>query len=158
LKTFRFKAKIYKTGINTAVDVPASITHKMEPLKGYIKIKGTINGFDFTKTLVPVKNGPYRLFVNQVMLKGGATALNRVAEFVISQDFQAVVKNYPVPAPLLRELKKKKLLKHFETLTPSRKRDILKYLSYVKTEATMQKNIDRLLHQLAGGRTDVRIP
>jgi hypothetical protein len=61
---YAFKAKIYKTGINWCVDVPLKISKKMIPEKGYIKIKGRINEFDFKKSLVPVKDSPYRLFIN----------------------------------------------------------------------------------------------
>lgn len=140
-----FKAKIYKTGINWCVDVPLKITGKMTPVKGRIKIKGQINKFDFTKTLVPVKDSPYRLFVNQAMMKGGKTALGEVASFVIGQDTNEVVKEYPTPELLLRHLRKHKLTEAFNALTPSRKKDILKYLSYVKTEETLLKNIDKLI-------------
>ena len=51
--------------------------------KGYINIKGQINNFDFAKTLVPVKNAPYRLFINLKMMKGGKIALGEVAIFDI---------------------------------------------------------------------------
>ena len=71
---YQFDAKIYKIGINWAVDVPQSIVQEMTPEKGYIRIKGQINDFDFIQTLIPVKNAPYRLFVNQIMMKGGKTA------------------------------------------------------------------------------------
>ena len=61
-----FKAKIYQLGINWCIDVPIEITQQLAAEKGRIHIKGQINGFDFVKTLMPVKNEPYRLFVNQV--------------------------------------------------------------------------------------------
>lgn len=89
-----FKAKIYKTGMNWCVDVPIKITEQLIADKGYIKIKGQINNFDFAKTLVPVKNAPYRLFVNLKMMKGGKTALGEVASFDIEKENNKVVKEY----------------------------------------------------------------
>jgi len=83
-----FRAKIYQLGINWCIDVPARITRHMTPEKGYIRIKGIINGYHFTTTLVPVKNGPYRLFVNALMMKGGSTAVGKTARFEIEQDFR----------------------------------------------------------------------
>lgn len=93
IRQYRFKAEIYKTGINYCVDVPENITSEMTATKGYIKIKGSINTFLFNKSLVPVKNGPYRLFVNIQMLKGSNTTVGKTADFKIEQDFNVQKSN-----------------------------------------------------------------
>jgi len=98
--------------------------------KGYIKIKGQINKYDFTKSLVPVKNKPYRLFVNANMMKGGETALGKVARSSIEQMTKKEVKHYSTPKLLHESLKEEGLTKAFSQLTPARKKDILKYLSF----------------------------
>lgn len=154
----KFKAKIYQNGINWCVDVPQEITAQLTAEKGYIRIKGQINAYDFIQTLVPVKNAPYRLFVNMIMMKGGKTALGEVADFVIEQNTELVDKQYPMPDALANALQATDSEEAFNSLTPARKKDILKYLSYVKTEATMQKNIEKLISQLQEGSKNVRIP
>lgn len=156
--THHFEAKIYKIGINWAVDVPAEITAQLKSEKGYIRIKGQINDFDFIQTLVPVKNNPYRLFVNLIMMKGGKTALGEIAIFNIEQNETELVKMYPMPALLLSILNKENLNDHFNALSEARKKDILKYLSFIKTEETMVKNIDKLIQKLKNKDKDVRIP
>lgn len=156
--TFTFKAKIYKVGINACVDVPAEITGKMEPRAGHIKIKGKINGFDFGKNLVPVKDGPHRLFVNIPMLKGGQTGLGQYAEFEIRQNFESEKKTYPMPPQLKERLRSKGLEENFNKLTASRKKDILKYLNYIKTEATLERNIEKLITKMENREKDIRIP
>ncbi|WP_294820120.1 YdeI/OmpD-associated family protein [uncultured Flavobacterium sp.] len=128
-----FTAKIYKTGINAAVDVPKDITDAMQPVKGYIRITCTINGHAFRQTLVPVKDAPYRLFVNIPMLEGGEAAVGDIARFEIEQDFTPVENDYEMNEVLLAELKRHKLEEVFEALTPSRRKDILKYLAYLKS-------------------------
>lgn len=153
-----FKAEIYKTGINWCVDVPLEITELMISEKGKINIKGKINGFDFTKTLMPVKNSLHRLYVNQAMMKGGKTALGETATFEIEQNNEKAEKEYPIPLLLIEQLKKEQLTTAFESLTASRKKDILKYLNYIKTEATLLKNIDKLINQLKNKEKNVRIP
>lgn len=153
-----FKAKIYKTGINWAVDVPANISNKLEKEKGYIRVKGTINTFEFKQTLVPVKDAGYRLFVNAVMMKGGKTALGNIANFSIEQNTTKLLKEYPFPALLKRILKEENLTKDFNALTPTRIKDILKYLFYIKTEETMKRNIDKVILQLRKKEKNVRIP
>jgi len=155
---YRFKAEIYKTGINYCVDVPVNITSELTALKGYIKIKGTVNKYPFKKSLMPVKNGPYRLFVNMPTLKGANTAVGKIADFEIEQDFDVVIKAYPVPALLTQELRKRDLLEDFNKLTESRKKNILKYLSFIKTEATMLRNIGKLISQLEKKEKNPRIP
>src|SRR5436190_1969601 len=85
-QTYTFKALIYKTGINFAVDVPAEISSGLKASKGYIRIKGTVNNIPFTKSLVPVKEGPYRLFINTITIKGIRKMVGEFAEFVIEQD------------------------------------------------------------------------
>lgn len=153
-----FKAKIYKTGINWCVDVPTKITELLTAERGRIHIKGQINGFDFTKTLMPVKNEPYRLFVNQAMMKGGKTALGETAIFEIEQNNEKEDKEYSTPLLLKEQLKKEQLTTAFDSLTASRKKDILKYLSYVKTEETLLKNIYKIITQLKNKEKNVRIP
>ncbi|MBK9984505.1 MAG: hypothetical protein IPP15_19425 [Saprospiraceae bacterium] len=66
---YRFKGAIYKVGINPCVEVPERITSKMRAIGGYIYTKGEINKYKFEQTLVSVKNGPYRLYVNGPMKK-----------------------------------------------------------------------------------------
>ncbi len=155
---YHFEAKIYKIGINWAVDVPTDITAKLKPEKGYIRIKGQINDFDFIQTLVPVKNSLYRLFVNLIMMKGGKTALGEVASFSIEQNEVELVKMYVMPKTLSAILEKEKLVDHFNSLSEARKKDILKYLSFIKTEETMIKNINKLIEQLKSKDKNVRIP
>jgi hypothetical protein len=153
-----FKGKIYKAGINWCVDVPIRITKTMTPKKGYIKATGQINGFDFSKNLVPVKNKPYRLFVNLIMMKGAKTALGKVASFKIEQDFKIKSIDYAVPSKLTNQLKEFNLTKDFNGLTPARKKDILKYLNSVKSEETLLKNITKIIEQLKSKVTNVRVP
>ncbi|WP_316768859.1 YdeI/OmpD-associated family protein [Pedobacter frigiditerrae] len=153
-----FEAKIYKIGINWAVDVPADITAQLKPEKGYIRIKGQINDFDFIQTLVPVKNSLYRLFVNLIMMKGGKTALGEVASFAIEQNEVELVKMYAMPKILSSILEKEKLNDDFNALSEARKKDVLKYLSFIKTEETMMKNINKLIEQLKNKDKNARIP
>jgi hypothetical protein len=155
---YAFKAKIYKTGINWCVDVPRRITTKMVAMKSYIKIKGTINGFKFTKSLVPVKDSPYRLFVNQIMMKGGDAALGKVAAFEIGLDKSKGTKEYTIPKMLIEYLDKNSLVHEFEKLTASRIKDIAKYLSALKSEAALQKNVRKVVSQLKKKEMTVRVP
>jgi len=154
----KFKASIYKTGINTCADVPDAITRKMNPTKGKIHVKGTVNGFAFTKTLVPVKGKPYRLFVNAPTLKGADASVGKTVNFVITQDLHKVKKLYTVPPKLRRQLQTHNVLKDFNALTPARQQDILKYLSFVTHEDTLLKHARKIIAKLKAGEKNIRIP
>jgi hypothetical protein len=155
---FKFKSKIYKTGINACVDVPKEITDKMEPQNGYVKVNGEINKFKFSKNLVPVKNRPYRLFANIPMLKGGNANIGDTAEFKIEQSFDTNRAEYLIPGKLKEKLEENSLMDDFNNLTESRKKDILKYLNYIKTEETLDRNIEKLIGKLKGKEKNIRIP
>ncbi len=157
-KEYSFKGAIYKTGINFCVDVPDSITSKLVAVKGFIKIKGTVNRFPFKKSLVPIKNGLYRLFINIPTLKGGQTKVGETANFVIEQNVENDKKEYRMPDLLKSQLEQRNVLINFNDLSNARKNDILKYLSYVKTEETMRRNIQKIITQLEQNQKSVRIP
>ncbi|MGX7666849.1 YdeI/OmpD-associated family protein [Flavobacterium pedocola] len=155
---YTFKAEIYKIGINWAVDVPEKITQQLQAVKGYIRIKGTINGFEFNKSLVPVKKAPYRLFVNLIMMKGGKTAVGETAHFIIEQDTSDPEKEFPMPPKFLHKLKVNKLTDAFNSLTPSRRKEIIRYMGFIKTEETLQRNIEKVIAQLKSNEKSTRVP
>lgn len=157
-QAYKFKAEIYQTGINWCVDVPVSVSSKLKADKGYIRIKGTINGFSFDKSLVPVKDRPYRLFVNGIMMKRAGTAIGKVAEFVISEDERKPESVYPMPDFLGKILKKQKLAGAFESMTMSRKKEVLRYIQRLKSPETIERNVQKLIAQLKSGTKDVRVP
>lgn len=155
---YPFKAKIYKTGINWCVDVPNEISSNLSAVKGYIKIKGIINDFEFTQTLVPVRNSLYRLFVNGIMMKGGKTALGEIADFLIEQNEDVEVEKPKMHKKLKSRLIDEKLIDRFEQLSTFRKNEVMKYLNKVKSEVTFERNLEKLIDQLKSNEKDIRIP
>ncbi|HEX7847342.1 MAG TPA: YdeI/OmpD-associated family protein [Chitinophagaceae bacterium] len=151
--SFSFKAKIYKAGINPCVKVPLNITADLIATKGYIPVKGTINGHFFQQTLCPVKDDKYRLYVNGPMLKGGDTAIGKMAHFIIEQDTLERNKNVPMHKELKKALQQNELLKTFNALSASRQKEINRYLNNIKTETTLRKNIDRIIKAIQGKTT-----
>jgi hypothetical protein len=146
---FTFRAKIYKVGINPCVEVPRTITRRMTPQRGYIPVRGHIDNYPFEQTLVPVKDGPYRLYVNGLMLKGSGAKVGDTSIFKIEQT-TARRKDVMMPTDLRSKLVRAKLLFTFEQLTPSRQKEILRYLNYLKTPQAKKRNIDKVLSFLKG--------
>jgi hypothetical protein len=145
---FSFTATIYKVGINPCVPVPGRITDKMLPTKGYIPVKGKINGHAFVQTLVPIKNEEYRLYVNGPMLMGGKAKNGDTVKFVIEQNHHPEIRDPKMLPALKKRLAEEKLMAVFTKLTPYRRKEILKYLGFLKTEESVQRNITKVIMQL----------
>jgi hypothetical protein len=145
---FSFEAQIYKVGINPCVKVPSHITDQMIASKGYIPVKGKINDHPFEQTLVPVKNEGYRLYVNGPMLKGSDTKVGDTVRFFIEQNFAPKVDSLPIPKLFKKKLEENNLVQEYKKLIPSRQKEILKYLNYLKTEEALVRNIDKVINEL----------
>jgi hypothetical protein len=141
---FTFRARIYKVGINACVEVPLKVTDRMTPRRSYIPVKGHIDDYAFEQTLVPVKDAPYRLYVNGLMLKGSEKKLGDTAKFTIEQT-AAKRKDEVMPPQLKRKLVETKLLSYFEDLAPSRQKEILRYINYLKTAEAKTRNINKVI-------------
>jgi hypothetical protein len=140
-----FRATIYKVGINPCVDVPPRFTSELEAARGYIRVKGAIDGHPFTQTLVPVKDGPYRLYVNGPMLKAAAKTVGQSAVFLLEQDNTPAGEAHPMPAFLKTALTKYKLLPAFKGLTPYRQKEIIRYLNHLKTTEARERNLQKII-------------
>jgi hypothetical protein len=147
---YNLKAKIYKVGINPCVDVPLRITSKMTATRGYIPVKGKINGFKFMQTLVPVKSSDYRLYVNGPMMKGAEVLVGDTASFVLEQNLDTKSREVSMNKELSTRLKKERLLEQFEKLTPSRQKEINRYLKNLKSKEALLRNIEKVIRGMKG--------
>ncbi|HEV8490827.1 MAG TPA: YdeI/OmpD-associated family protein [Candidatus Angelobacter sp.] len=116
--------------------------------RGQLRIKGDINGFAFSGTLFPTGSGTHFLIVNKKLLAGGKTAAGLKAKFRLQPD------TTPRPAPprakeLLRELgQSKRLLRFFESLSPSRRSEIAKWIAQCKTPEARTRRARQIAERL----------
>ena len=116
--------------------------------RGQIKIKGEINGFAFSATLFPDGRGHHFLIVNKKLLSGGKTAAGLTAKFRLQPDTTPRITVAPT-AELLRELgQSKRLLKFFESLNPSRRHDIAKWIAQCKTSDARKRRSEQIAERL----------
>jgi hypothetical protein len=151
-----FSAKILKIGINPYVFVPEdvlnSIFEQAGKSKGAIPIRGTVNGKPFTQTLVK-HQGAWRLYINGIMREAAGIDVGDQAD--IRLEFDPIPRVEPM-SPRLRDAldKNKSARAAFEMLTPSRRKEILRYLNSMKTEESLERNVQRVIKQLSGEETD----
>ena len=135
-------------------NVLSAVFKQAERSKGPIPVRGTLNGAKFIQTLVKYQ-GAWRLYINGPMLKASELSVGDTADIRIEFDPQP--RKTPVPPEFARALRKNKAAKaEFEKLSPSRRKEILRYLGSLKSEDAVERNIDRLIKNLTGDRTEPR--
>lgn len=116
--------------------------------RGQIKVQGQINSFAFGATLFPDGQGGHFLIVNKKMLVGGKTAAGLTAKFRLQPDTTPRI-TVPPPAELLRVLgQSKRLLKFFESLSPSRRHEIAKWIAQCKTSEARTRRSEQIAEWL----------
>ena len=147
-----FSAKIFIIGINPYVLLPSevlkSIFKEAGKDKGAITVRGTLNGKNFIQTLVKY-SGKWRLYLNGPMRKAAGIDVGDIANVKIEYDPETRI----IPMhPMLQEVlaKNKKAKAAFEDLTPSRQKEILRYIGFLKTEESVVANVEKVIQNLLG--------
>jgi Domain of unknown function (DUF1905)/Bacteriocin-protection, YdeI or OmpD-Associated len=129
------------------VRIPVDVD-KVWGKRGQLRIQGEINGFSFGSTLFPTGKGEHFLIVNKKMQAGGKTAPGLTAKFLIKPDLSP-----PAPAPpareLLRELgQSKRLLRFYESFSPSRRREMAKWIAQPASQEARRRRSQQLAERL----------
>jgi len=147
-----YQAKIHIIGVNPYVLVPASILkiifRQANKSKGAIPVRGTLDGHPYTQTLVRY-SGKWRLYLNIPMRRAAKKDVGDKIEITIEYD--PVERIIPIHPKLLKALSKNRGAKNaFEKLSPSRQKEIVRYISYLKNEDSVDKNVTRAIAFLSG--------
>ena len=149
-----FSAKVQIIGVNPYVLLTASLLkylfQKSGKDKGAIPIKLKIGGRDFIQNLVKY-SGKWRLYLNAPMRKVAGKDVGDIIEIQIDFD--------PKPRTTSMHPKLKKAFKEnlnakkaFERLSPSRQKEILRYINFLKSEESVDKNIHRAIAHLTSSK------
>lgn len=142
----RFSARIYKLDINPCVDVPKRVSQAFG-MRGYVPVKGTLNGRPIRATLVPTGGGRHRLFINGDMRKRTGVDTGDRIHLVVTRDAEPRIVSMPKAFALALD-QNKPVKAAFERLPPSRQKEILVYLSWLKRPETLKRNIEKVIAQL----------
>jgi len=143
IKPCEFSAVIGKIGINPYVSVPERVTTRLKK-RSYIPVSGSLNGIPIRSTLVPVKGGQHRLYVNGEMRKKAKVDVGD--EICLSLIFDEEKREIKMPEEFTLALQKNEKAKTaFEQLPPSRQKEILAYLNFLKKPESLKRNIDKVI-------------
>jgi len=150
--TERFQAKIQIIGVNPYVLIPATVLKAVFAQagkdKGAIPIKGMIDGHPYIQTLVRY-SGKWRLYLNTPMRKAAGKDVGDTVDITICYD--PADRTVPMHPKLEKAFKVNKEARAvFEKLSPSRKKEILRYLHFSKNEETTVRNVAKAINFLCG--------
>lgn len=149
-----FTAKIAIIGVNPYVVVPKDVRAVLFAAAGRerspIPVKGTVDGHAFRQNLVRYK-GRWRLYLNTPMRKAARKGVGDIAHFEVAFDVAPPrEKMHPRLARVLREANAKST---FDALTPSRKKEILRYVNRLKSEDALERALNSVVAHLTGAST-----
>ncbi len=147
---FSFKAKIFIIGINPYVLIPETVLKKIfvqaKKDKGAIPIRGTLDGHPYIQNLVKY-SGKWRFYLNEPMRKAAKKDVGDSIEVQIEYD--PIERIIPVHPKLSKALKENKdALQAFKKLSPSRQKEIIRYIGFLKTEEAIDKNVVKAIQLL----------
>lgn len=150
--SYTFSATIEIIGINPFVFVPDEILQhifeKAAKSKGPIPVKGTVNSIPYTQTLMKFR-GEWRLYINTKMLKNSPKRIGEQIEISIVYDPQK--REIPIHPKLSKALHENAAANTvFQNLRPSLQHEIIRYISNLKTEESIDRNIPKAIAFLLG--------
>jgi len=116
--------------------------------RGPIPVRGSINGKPYQQTLVKY-SGAWRLYINMKMLKDSPRRIGEEVQVDIEYDTSD---RSIIPHPnFLRALEENDEAKAvFDQLSPSRQKEIIRYIAQLKSEESVERNVKRAINFLLG--------
>lgn len=152
MKNKNFTATLEIIGINPFVFIPEKVLDQIFKDSGRDKspvpVRGTVNGKEFQQNLMKYL-GEWRLYINTVMLKNSPKRIGEVIEVMLEyDDSDRSITIHPQLEKAIRESSLAAAI--FEKLTPSRKHELIRYINNLKTEAAIERNIEKIIRHLHG--------
>ena len=154
MKKVSFSSLIGKEGVNPYVDPPLGTGHKLGK-KGVVPVKVRLDGKPFRANLMPLgakrtKAAPgrhHRLYLHGVMRKTIGKDTGDRVQVELTLDGETRVE--PVPPALARALKRdSKARETWESLSPSRRKEVSRYLNHLKTPEALGRTLKKVLGYL----------
>lgn len=152
MKNNTFTATLEIIGINPFVFIPEEVLENIFESSGKnkspIPVKGTVNGKEFQQNLMKYL-GEWRLYVNLTMLKNSPKRIGETIEVMLEYD--NADRSITIHPQLEKAIKESSLATtNFEILIPSRRNELIRYINNLKTEVSIQKNIEKIILHLHG--------
>ena len=145
-----FAARIYKVWLIRFVDVPKEISRALGSAKKRIPVRGTVEGLPLRTTLVPSGNSRHRLAIHGDIYRKLRIDAGAVVEISLELDEES--REPVLPPSLIAALKFSKVAaRRFRAMTTALRRQIVRYLTSAKAEATVERRVAKFVARLEKG-------
>lgn len=147
-KKLHFRVKIEGSGAVSAITPPIDVRETFGT-RGRVPVKGTINGYPFRSSLMPM-GGCHMMPVNKALCESSGTKPGDIVDVVMERDGEErIVK---APPALAKELKRsKKAQERWETLAFTHKKEMAIAISGAKQEETRKRRLAKVMQVLETG-------
>jgi uncharacterized protein YdeI (YjbR/CyaY-like superfamily) len=122
-------------------------TIKTWGVRGSLRVRGDINGYQFSSSLFPTGDGHHFMVVNKQMQKGGRVQVGMQARFQMEPDLtERATRVAPELDRILRQ--SRRIQKFFLSLSPSTRREIARRISSAKSPETRLRRAEHALERL----------
>ncbi|MEP6473259.1 MAG: YdeI/OmpD-associated family protein [Gemmatimonadota bacterium] len=155
--SLRFNGIIRILGINPFVRVTAARARTLQadwrrPMPVLVRVNGHPKSKPWRINMMPMGNGDFYLYLHGDVRRASDTAVG--SRVTVDLKFDSEYRNgplQPVPAWFRQALgKNPKARSAWQELIPSRKKEILRYFSQLKTAEARSRNLKRAIGALAG--------
>jgi hypothetical protein len=144
-------------GINPYVRVsPDQATHLKPGWRRPMPVQVQVNGKPepaWRINMMPAGDGGFLLYLHAQVRRASGTAVGDTVRMTLAFDEHYVGGPVdPMPPLLMAALRRNRIARSgWEALTPSLRKEILRYLGRLKSQQALQRNVQKALHVLAGG-------
>lgn len=149
-KKLRFQAKIQgkEAGVVAAIAPPVDVIEYFGT-RARVPIRGTINGFPFRSSLMPMGDC-HMMPVNKTLCHGAGVRPGDIVDVVMERDAEA--RTVEAPPELKKELAKSKAAqKRWDELTFTHKKEMAISISGAKQEETRKRRLAKVMEVLKSG-------
>jgi bacteriocin resistance YdeI/OmpD-like protein/uncharacterized protein DUF1905 len=158
MTTLRFRAQIEINKINPYVLVDARRAARLQknwrkPMPVCIQVNGKPDQ-PWRINMMPIGDGSFYLYLHGTVRKAAGAQVGDVVRVVVrfDEDYSGGPA-HPMPSRFGAELKRNQRARHnWDALSPSRQKEILRYIAALKSPEARQRNVKRALHVLTGGK------
>ena len=142
-----FCGRIYKIGFIRFLDVPADVSRELSDGATTVAVRGTVEGAPLKTTLVPRGHGCHRLAIHGEIRKKLRVDTGAIVEVALQRDEESREPALP-PALTLALRQSPKAQAEFRSMTTALRRQIVRYLTSVKQQATLERRVAKFVQRL----------
>jgi len=142
-----FSGQIYKVGIIRFVDVPVDVSRAIGEGAIHVPVVGEVEGVPLRSTLVSRGGGYYRLAIHGDIRKKLRVDAGAVVEIAIQRDEENREPALP-PALVFALRNAPKAQAAFRKMTTALRRQVVRYLTSVQQQATMERRVAEFVRRL----------